>query len=179
MRLEEAEVLAQKVIEVLTPLCDRVEVAGSIRRKKPQVNDIDIVAIPRPKKGPRVSAFGPLAVYEVGDVWSRLMPEALAKEPLKLIRLQAGPELMRFTSDNGLQVDVYRARPETWGIMLLVRTGSKEHNVKLCILAHEKGMMLSAKEGVFKDGKVIASRTEEEIFAALELDYVEPRDREV
>jgi DNA polymerase/3'-5' exonuclease PolX len=41
------------------------------------------------------------------------------------------------------------------------------------------GLMLSAAQGVIKDGKVIASRTEEEIFAALGLGYVEPKDREV
>jgi DNA polymerase (family 10) len=183
MKLEEAVAWAAKVVNVMTPFCERVEVAGSIRRKRPEVNDIDIVAMPTAKKGPRVSPFGPLAVYEPAHVWKKLMPEALAKEPLKLISLQAGQELMRFAFPNsGLQVDVYRARPETWGVLLLVRTGSKEHNVKLCSLARSKGLKLSAADGVVTQGgfgKVVASRTEEEIFQALGVAFVEPKDREV
>jgi DNA polymerase (family 10) len=76
-------------------------------------------------------------------------------------------------------VDIYRARPETWGVLLLIRTGSIEHNIKLCSRARAMNMMLSAKKGVIKDGKVVASRTEEEIFKALEMDFVEPEKREV
>jgi DNA polymerase/3'-5' exonuclease PolX len=47
LKLEEALALAKTVLEVLAPFCERVEVAGSIRRLRPEVNDIDIVAIPQ------------------------------------------------------------------------------------------------------------------------------------
>jgi DNA polymerase (family 10) len=83
-------------------------------------------------------------------------------------------------------VDIYHATPETWGILILVRTGSKEHNVKLCNLALSKGLKLSAAEGVLKPVdsfpsmmQTIASKTEEEVFATLGIPYVEPKDREV
>jgi DNA polymerase (family 10) len=94
----------------------------------------------------------------------------------------SGQEILRctFLSD-GFQVDVYRARPETWGVILLVRTGSKDHNVKLCTLARSKGLKLSASEGLVTQGgfgQVIASKTEEEIFSALGLEYIEPNYRE-
>jgi DNA polymerase (family 10) len=98
--------------------------------------------------------------------------------------IEAGQELARLkfptrATSEPVQVDIYRARPETWGVLLLIRTGSIEHNIKLCNRARAMNMMLSAKKGVIKNGKVIASRTEEEIFQALEMDFVEPEKREV
>ncbi len=187
MKLDEAQVLALSVCKVLEPYCWRVEVAGSIRRGKAEVGDIDIVAAPRIVDLPS-GLFG-IGIVKVdpSTVWKNLLPKVLVKLGLKVEA--SGQELLRcFFSDNGFQVDVYRARPETWGVILLVRTGSKEHNVKLCTLARSKGLMLSASQGVQRHwvdsdhkprAEVIASRSEEDIFAALGLAYVEPKDREV
>jgi DNA polymerase (family 10) len=178
MKREDVLPLAEKVCVALQPLCERVCIAGSIRRLKPDVNDVDIVAMPKYMDLP--GALGGTAHFSESQVWKDLFPMALLK--LKLFRHELGQELMRFCFvEPELQVDVYRARPETWGVILLVRTGSKEHNVKLCSLARSKGLKLSASEGVVTQegfGQVVASKTEEEIFAALGLSYVEPKDRE-
>jgi DNA polymerase/3'-5' exonuclease PolX len=154
---------------------------GSVRRQRPEVNDIDIVVIPR---GPGEQNWDEIA-------------KAL-KHAHGMVQFKKGPKLMTFGHYNdapGLvmrprdpeyTVDIYHATPETWGILILVRTGSKEHNVKLCNLALSKGLKLSAAEGLLKpvdtSGSLmanIACKTEEEIFAALGLPYVEPKDREV
>ena len=185
MRLEDAKLLADKVCRALEPFCERVVVAGSGRRGKADVGDIDIVALPKPFERP--GALGGIVHFTETHVWN-MMCGALTNRPLQLVKHEFGMELMRLVfhspsiSAEGLQVDIYRARPETWGVILLVRTGSRGHNVKLCTLARSKGLKLSAAEGVVdKDGfgKVLASRTEEEIFAALGLAFVEPKDREV
>ena len=177
MQLQKAQVLAEKVRVALEPLCEQVVIAGSIRRQKAAVNDIDVVAMPRcaVQAGP----LGGTVRLNESAVWMLPFPKALKKAGLKIG--VSGPELVRCSFvDNGFQVDVYRARPETWGVILLVRTGSKAHNVKLCTLARSKGLMLSAANGIVgRLGQVIASRTEEEIFAALGLAFVEPKDREV
>jgi len=76
-----------------------------------------------------------------------------------------------------VNVDLYVASPETFGIVLLLRTGSAAHNIKLAMLAHKKVMKLSHK-GLVKDGKVLFASTEKEIFEALDLSYVEPEYRE-
>ena len=178
MRLEDARFLAEKVCAVLRPFCERVVVAGSVRRGRAEVNDVDIVAMPKPVDLP--GALGGTAHFGESQVWKDLVPKALVKWGLKLEA--SGQELLRLSFPlTGFQVDVYRARPETWGVILLVRTGSKEHNVKLCTLARSKGLKLSACEGVVSQdgfGQIIASKTEEEIFAALGLAFVEPKDRE-
>jgi DNA polymerase (family 10) len=165
MNLQEAERLASKIIQTIENCCEKVEVAGSIRRQRPEVNDIDIVAIPKPFMWNRI----PLLMYSELD----------AKTVI------GGPQIIRMnipfanSPDHQAQVDFYAATLGTWGLLLLIRTGSTEHNIKLCSWAKSMGLMLSAKDGVIKNGQVIASQTEEDIFKALCLDYVAPGDREV
>jgi DNA polymerase (family X) len=185
MQLQKAQVLAEKVRVALEPLCEKVVVAGSIRRQKAEVNDIDIVALPKAIDQPSPLGFGAAVHLDASAVWMLPFPMALKKAGLKIEI--SGPELIRCSFvDGGFQVDVYRARPETWGVILLIRTGSKDHNVKLCSLARSKGLKLSAAEGVVTQegfgegfGQIIASRTEKEIFSALGLSFVEPKNREV
>ena len=181
MKFEDAEREAAWILSKFDFLCEKVMVVGSIRRQRPEVNDIDIVVIPR---SPRERNWDEIA-------------KAL-KRAHGMVQFKKGPKLMTFAHYNdapGLvtrprdpeyTVDIYHATPEDWGIITLIRTGSKEHNVNLCNLALSKGMKLSAAEGVLKPlesfpsmMKIIASKTEEEIFAALGLPYVEPKDREV
>ncbi len=182
MDREDVLPLALKVIDVLKPFCNRVSVAGSLRRLKPEVNDIDIVAIPKAYQLP--GPLGCIAKYTDSKVWMELIPSALAKAGLVLE--MRGQELVRCSMPSlaygPVQVDLYRARSNTWGLILLVRTGSKDHNVKLCTIGRMKGLKLSASEGVVTQegfGQVIASSTEEEIFTALGLAFVEPKHREV
>ena len=179
MQLQEASVLAEKVRTALEPLCVKIEIAGSIRRSRPEVHDVDLVAIPK-----SLTEAGPLGgTVQICDsvVWKERFPKLLKKQGL--IVDVSGQELIRCSyPSNGFQVDLYRARAETWGVILLVRTGSKDHNVKLCSLARSKGLKLSACEGVVTKegfGETIASRTEEEMFSALGLRFIEPKDREV
>lgn len=177
---------AAQVVDAIFDLCDRVVVVGSVRRRRPEVNDIDIVAIPEYSDYRIPDPFnGTVKTMRLNpeETWKKNFPEVLMKGPLKLLGHQFGQELLRFSfRHNSLQVDIYRARPETWGIILLVRTGSKEHNVKLCRLARSKGLKLSASQGLISQdgfGQVRASKTEEEIFAALGIPFVNPEDREV
>lgn len=164
----EVEPLAFKILEAIEPYCVRVEVAGSFRRQKQTVNDLDIVV-----------QLKPLPLY-----WLQIIK--LIRSEFNALTVKQGDKLatlnVPFASKQGqgyVQVDLYRADPDTWGILLLVRTGSKEHNVKLCCRAKSMGLMLSAAQGVLKNGNVIASRTEEKVFAALGMPYVVPQDREV
>jgi len=88
--------------------------------------------------------------------------------------LKHGEKAAQLTID-GINVDLYSATKETWEPLLLIHTGSAEHNIKLSMIARKKGMKLSHK-GLIKDGKNIAS-TEREIFDLLDLSYVPPEER--
>ena len=171
MKLEEAQQLAAKILYTIDPLCERTAIVGSVRRRRPEVHDIDIVVIPKP------------------FMWGRI--PILMRSELGAIQGIAGPELIRMyvpfltscpyqdNSERRVQVDFYAATAQTWGVILLIRTGSTDHNIRLCTHAKALGMMLSASRGVIEKGVVVASKTEEEIFKALILPHVAPGDREV
>ena len=158
MRLQEAKSIAERVRTTLLPHCERVEIAGSIRRGKPTVHDIDIVMVP--KSGEELvlnSVLCGIGAIEVD-----------------------GPRLkrLRLPREN-IAIDIYLATPATWTALLLIRTGSAESNVRLSSLAKSKGWHLKASgEGLFdEEGNRIAGDTEESIFEALGIPYQEPHER--
>jgi DNA polymerase/3'-5' exonuclease PolX len=154
MELKQAQKFANQIVEQISPFCERITVAGSIRRKKPQVRDVDIVLIPKPL------------------LWSRIISTLQGKMDAKV--LKCGEKVAQLTI-KGVNVDLYSATPETWEPLLLIRTGSAEHNIKLSMRARKLGMKLSHR-GLAKDGKIIAV-TEKGIFEALGMEYVPPEER--
>ena len=154
MKLKDAQKLSERIMEQIQPFCDRFAVAGSIRRKKSQVRDVDFVLIPKPLLWPRIVT-----------TLQRNMDAKVLKHGEKAAQLTI----------NGINVDLYSATQDTWESLLLIRTGSAEHNIKLSMIARKKGMKLSHK-GLIKDGKVVAT-TEKEIFDLLDLQLVRPEDR--
>ncbi|MBA7551950.1 hypothetical protein ES705_44501 [subsurface metagenome] len=154
MELQRAKKIASEVIERLCPYCTKIEVAGSIRRRKPTVHDIDIVLIPSDAWGLHHEIMG------LGQV---------KMSGLKIQRVRVGD----------IQVDIYFADEKTWATLLLIRTGSKENNIRLCTLARKEGWHLSASgDGLFNEnGERIAGDSEVSIYKALGLRYQEPWER--
>ncbi len=78
-----------------------------------------------------------------------------------------------------ITLDVYYATPETWATLLLIRTGSKENNIRLATLANKRGWRLAASgDGLFNEkGERIAGDSEESIYETLGLRYQEPWER--
>lgn len=153
MRLSDALKVAEKVVNFIQPHYEKVQVTGSIRRKKEEVKDVDIVCIPKP--------FHEYAI--ISELAKRGKVEVKGS---KMVRATIG----------GDQVDVYFANEKNFGTVLLIRTGPMESNIRLSKRARKMGMKLS-HDGLVKDGKIIASRTEEEIFKGLGLGYVSPEER--
>jgi DNA polymerase (family 10) len=157
VELKQAQALAAEVVGILTPVVERVEVVGSIRRQRPTVRDIDLVLIPK--------------------------NQGLLDTKLREMGCQfGGPKIRRlvYPRDMGAPVDIYIATPETWATLLLIRTGSTRHNVYLCKLARARGWQLKANGQGLLDSqdKRVAGDTEQSIFAALGLKYREPEERE-
>ncbi len=154
MELEKAKVIANTVVKALAPYCDRVEVVGSIRRRKPVVRDIDLVLIAR-------------------DRWNL---------DLALMRMgnykMSGMKIARVEMDS-IPLDIYFASPETFATLLLIRTGSAQNNIRLATLAKKQGWRLAASGGgLFNEkGERIAGDSEESIYRALGLPWQEPWER--
>ncbi|PIR48203.1 hypothetical protein COU80_05690 [Candidatus Peregrinibacteria bacterium CG10_big_fil_rev_8_21_14_0_10_55_24] len=134
---------------------ERAEVAGSYRREKETVGDIDVLVV---TKKPKEVADAIAGLSFVRDVVAH------------------GDKKLSFDLLNGLRVDVRFVKKDQWGSALLYFTGSKEHNIAMRKVAIRKGWKLN-EYGLFEDDRVVASKTEEEIYGALSLPYYEPAQR--
>ena len=146
------EDVAHRVRDFLSPVCSKIEIVGSLRRQKQNPNDVDIILIPK-DKGTIASTMALLGIRESG-----------------------GEKREAWIVDE-VKVEVYYATEEAWGAFLLMYTGSKRLNISMRILAKTKGLMLN-QYGLFRGIELIASKTEEDIFKALNIEYIEPELRE-
>lgn len=158
--LVEAIPLAEELLSHLrsTGLVTAMEAAGSFRRRKETVGDIDILA----------STSEPDAV--IG---------AFVNTPGTDAVLAQGPTKASILTTTGLQADLRVIPEEDYGAALLYFTGSKEHNIKLRSRAIDLGLKLN-EYGLYKasSDEKVAGRTEEDMYKALGLTYIEPELRE-
>ncbi len=133
-----------------------VEIAGSFRRRRETVGDLDLL----------VTGGAPGAVMD-----------ALTKHPLVIEVLGRGETKSSVRLASGLQVDLRLVPEASFGAALLYFSGSKQHNIELRRMAIEKGWSLN-EYGLTKGKRVIAGRTEEDIYLALGLKWIPPELRE-
>ncbi len=136
----------------------QIEVAGSIRRRKETVGDIDILV--------------------TSEDAARVI-ETFVSLPSALDVLAHGDTKASIRHQEGIQVDLRVVEPEAFGAALQYFTGSKEHNVRVREIASKKGLKVS-EYGVFdeKSGKRIAGATEEDVYRAVGLPWIPPELRE-
>jgi DNA polymerase/3'-5' exonuclease PolX len=170
MDLALAQRCAAKLVEWLKPFCDRIEVAGSVRRGCRTCNDLDLVVIPRIEE--QRDMFGEV-VARRNATWLEIDRRITAE---KWTVRCAGAEIVSWVA-KGIQVDLFWATPENWGTLLMCRTGSKEHNIWLCNWAIARGGKWHPNAGLYLNHKVYRV-TEEEIYQALGLNPIEPSRRE-
>src|SRR5712691_7488674 len=140
---------------------EAIAIAGSLRRYRETIGDVDLLVAS--------AAPGPVM-------------DALARAPSVERVLAHGETKTSVIVTRGLQIDLRVVPPDSWGAALLYFTGSKEHNVRLRGYALKKKLLLNEyglyRVGAEARGQEIASRTEEEIYAALGMDWIPPELRE-
>lgn len=135
---------------------ERAVVAGSIRRRKETVGDADLL----------VASRDPSAVMDYFVAMPEVMHVHARGETKASVKLR-----------NGMNMDLRVVSGDSFGAALNYFTGSKDHNVALRRIAQERGLKLN-EYGLFRGEQKIAGRTEEEIYAALDLSYIPPELRE-
>jgi len=160
MPLGAALLLAEDILPRLRALPEvrQIEAAGSLRRMKETVKDIDIL----------VTSASPARVMEV-FVGLPNVTEILAHgETKSRVRLR-----------EGIQTDLRVVEPESFGAALQYFTGSKQHNIRVRELAQRRGLKVS-EYGVFEEqaNRRLAGKTEEEVYAAVGLPWIPPELRE-
>ena len=172
-KLVEADLLVQPLLEYLqeSSEIERLEVAGSYRRRVETVGDIDLLAIASDAE----AVMGRFTSYR------------------EVTQIQmSGSTRGRVSLQSGLEVDLRILTEPSYGAALVYFTGSKEHNIKLRKRAIERGLRLS-EYGVFREdgdggaaseekdpwaGEQVAGRTEKEVYATVELPWIAPELRE-
>ncbi|MGZ4963165.1 MAG: DNA polymerase/3'-5' exonuclease PolX [Limisphaerales bacterium] len=157
-KLSVAEELADSVVAWLkgTRGIKQVEVAGSYRRRKETVGDLDIVA----------------TCKQASDVMDRFVNYEEVKEVIS-----RGPTRSSVKLRAGINVDLRVVAENSFGAALHYFTGSKSHNIAIRTMGLKRKLKIN-EYGVFKGEKQIAGRTEEEVYAQVGLPYIEPELRE-
>ncbi|MFY9661936.1 MAG: DNA polymerase/3'-5' exonuclease PolX [Terriglobales bacterium] len=164
--LDVAEELADKLVEYLlaVPGVEKVTPAGSLRRGRETVGDLDIL----------VTGKGCIEAES-----RQKITEHLLSFPGLMDIIAQGDNKVSFRHRNGMQVDVRLLPPESFGAAMQYFTGSKAHNVALRQRALKMGFTLNEYSlSRVEDEKPVARKTEEEIYAKLKLDYIPPELRE-
>ncbi len=164
--LDTAEDHAQKIVEHLRdyPGVEKATPAGSLRRGRETVGDLDILVT------------GPACC---DDAERQKLIEHIIKLPGFMEIIARGENKVSFRMRGGMQVDVRFLPPESFGAAMQYFTGSKGHNVSLRQRALKLGYTLNEYSlARLDDQQVVASKTEEEIYSALKLDYIPPEMRE-
>ena len=158
--LGEALPVAERYVEHLkaSQKLDSVSIAGSLRRGKETIGDIDIL---------------------VGDDEPSAIMDAFVSYPDVSEILMKGPTKSTVRLKNGLQVDIRAVETKSYGAALCYLTGSKEHNVYMRKVSIDMGFKLN-EYGLFErdSGKMVAGATEDEVYRALGFSYIEPELRE-
>jgi DNA polymerase (family X) len=164
--IDAAEAQAEKIIAHLRnhPGVEKITPAGSLRRGRETVGDLDILVTGKACDN---------------DEQRQQLIEHVIKLPGLMDIIARGENKVSFRMRGGMQVDVRLLSPDSFGAALQYFTGSKAHNVALRQRALKMGYTLSEYSLARLDNeKVVAAKTEEEIYAKLKLDYIPPELRE-
>jgi len=167
MLLQQAETIAREVIYKLEPYCARISVAGSVRRKKPVVKDIEIVLIPHK---------------------DCLMEYAVALAHYPGLKGELCGKYTKRRHPSGINLDIFMATPNNWGLQLAIRTGSAQFSHRVLATGWSKkgyvskGGILYPTINICEDdldySNPIYIREEKELFDLIGITYIKPEERE-
>ncbi len=160
MQLNHAIEIAERVKSQLAPHCERIEIAGSIRRRKCVVGDIEIVAIPKPYDvGLFASGIAPIV-----SAWPKVRGELPCKYTQRLL-----PE--------GIALDLFFATAENWGLIYAIRTGSADYSHRVLACGWVRNGYKSVGGMLTRDGVAVAVPEERDLFRLSGVPWVEPENR--
>jgi DNA polymerase/3'-5' exonuclease PolX len=160
MQLDQATAIAERVKAQLAPHCDRIEIAGSIRRRKPDVGDIEIVAIPKPYD---VGLF-PSGIAPIVNAWPKVRGELPCKYTQR-------------TLPDGIALDLFVATAENWGLIFALRTGSADYSHRVLACGWVRNGYHSVNGMLTRNGEALPVREELDLFRLAGVQWVEPEAR--
>lgn len=182
LTLDVAQETADRLVDLLSPACERIVVAGSIRREKPDgIKDVELVAIPRFETAtnlfgePDPSVTRSLLDARIAEIGG-LAPRAMTGGSFRM-----GPryKALQFLWNGVLvPVDLFLVLPPAeWGAILAIRTGPAEFSQQLVTSAKRLGRHVASGRVLTQDDEVLPTPTERDFFEACGVEWVEPKDR--
>lgn len=181
MLLEKAKKIAQEIVDAFEPVCHRVEVAGSVRRKIPTVGDIEIVLEPVVFESKQRTLLGDpfIKVDKFDELLEEVMKSGILQPHPKDKRM--GPRYKKLWCPAGIQIDLFIVRlPATWGVIYALRTGPADFNKRIVTECKSRG--LRVKDGhvekyIEGEWRTMPTPEEADFFYAIGLPYLPPEDR--
>ena len=175
--LAEAKPMADWLREFLAPACERVEIAGSVRRESPMIGDIELVAIPHIE-----TLQAPGTLFGVDTVirdhlYDRLGVLINEKAIMPIKGYREGARMMQFATRAGLKLDLFICDVNTWAINYTIRTGSRDFSQGLFTAANRIGLTSVGARLQTRSGEIIPASEEIDIFRILRVKWVRPQDR--
>lgn len=176
MELEKARKIAEWYVEKLRPHCDKIMIAGSIRREKPNVGDIEICCIPKKFCLETKDLFGvitkapPSPIKSFCDIINSL--EAVKGNP-------AGKYTQRILPE-GIKLDLFMADHNNWGLIVMIRTGSADYSKLMMVELIKRGY--KSEDGLLidtKTGEIINCPSERHFYELTGIRYLEPKLRSI
>lgn len=173
--LEFARLVAGKLLKRLEPFAARIEIAGSIRRGKPQVGDIELLYIPKWDR----TGDGKVDLVE-SEIRSMMSAGILSLRRNKHGKAIGFGPLNKYLVHNGTKigVDIFATDEQNYGMALLVRTGPKDFNVKVMGRFRQLQIAGHAYGGLsLLSGKEVQCPDEHTVFRYLKWEYISPERR--
>ena len=162
MKYSKALKIAEDVKSQLAPHCERIAIAGSIRRKKVEVGDIEIVAIPKPYQ---IGLFES-GIATVVNRWQKVKGVLPCKYTQRIL-------------PSGMKLDLFFAKEDNWGLIYAIRTGSAAYSYKVLATGWVKNGYKSKGGYLYRGVKKVPVYSERSLFTKARVNYVEPEEREL
>ena len=165
--------IAQGIADALAPFCYRIAIAGSIRRRKPEPRDIEIVAIPKKTIvtdliGDQIDSINCEGFSAIVNSFEHVKGDAVrGKYMQRVVHSPAGP----------VKLDLFTATPDNWGLIFAMRTGSADFSGKVLARGWVRAGYHSIDGQLTKDGAGILVAKEEDLFRLIGVPFVRPEDR--
>lgn len=176
--------LAKAFIDDVEVACERIEICGSIRRRRAEVGDIEILCVPR-----AVSVAAKVRDGDLLGVGEELLLDSILGDlcgASLLKKLKGGERYQQFsvlTRKEPVMLDLFRCDKDNWGLQLLIRTGPEAFSKQIVTPRRKGGLLpghLQIRNGfrIYDTaGQQVACPEERQVFELFEMKYVEPWDR--
>jgi DNA polymerase/3'-5' exonuclease PolX len=176
MLLNHGQQIANEIIKHLQPHCQRIAIAGSVRRQAAVCKDVEIVCVPNGCKAIWNKAADIFGGTEYSVQYAKYSPEFIAA--LSAYPIEKGHPTGRYVKINymGSIVDVFICTPTNFGYIHAIRTGPKSISQRLVVNLKLRGY--ECKDGwVYKDGHPGELKEESEVFALAQMKFYDPQYR--